>query len=103
MIIDLSAGWCTPCRKLEAETFHESTVVEAANDLVMIRVDVTGGDNPLHDRLLRRYDVKGVPTLVMLDDQGEERRELRVVDFVPAAEMLKLMAELSVSSNGGEK
>ena len=103
VIIDFSAGWCTPCRKLEAETFHDSRVVQAAKDLVMIKVDVTGGDIPLHDRLLRHYEVKGVPTLIMLDDQGREHRELRVVDFVPAEEMLRLMEELSVVMKGNAR
>ena len=100
VIIDFSAAWCTPCRRLEADTFHDSKVVEASKELVMIKVDVTGGDIPLHDRLLRQYDVRGVPTLVMLDDQGKERHELRVVDFVPAEEMLRLMGELSVVLKG---
>ncbi len=95
VIIDFYANWCTPCRALEEVTFnHPGVVQQAKNDFIMIKVDVTRGGNPLYDRLLEVYDVRGVPTIVFLDTQGKERPDLRLVDFLPPDQFLSRMAEL---------
>jgi thiol:disulfide interchange protein DsbD len=95
-IIDFYATWCTPCRELEEVTFHDASVVkQAESDFVMVKVDVTKGGNPLHERLLQEYGVKGVPTIVFLDPSGKERPDLRLVDYLPPDQFLGRMAELN--------
>lgn len=93
IIIDFSAGWCVPCQQMEKATFHNSAVVEEAEKyFVTIRVDLTEGGDRVKERVSRRYNVRGVPTVVFLKPGGDEIIDLRVQQFMDKDRFLSRMA-----------
>ena len=91
VVLDFYADWCIPCLELERITFTDSRVIEATDHMVRLKVDLTHFDSPESEEIRRQYNVAGVPTIVFLDDEGNEVTEARVVGFVGPDEFLRRM------------
>jgi thiol:disulfide interchange protein DsbD len=94
VVIDFSAEWCLPCKELDHRTFSEDEVVGATSEMLTVRADLTETTSPEVAALRRVYAIKGVPTVVFLDRDGDERKELRVFGFVDKEEFLERIERL---------
>jgi thiol:disulfide interchange protein DsbD len=92
VLIDFQALWCLPCREMEQTTFKDPAVVEAAKAFTALKADVTE-ESDATAALMSRFNVPGVPTYVLLDARGEERR--RLVGYVAARKFHEAMREVA--------
>lgn len=61
-ILKFSATWCGPCKML-------SKTLEGYTDVEIKEIDID-----VDRTLTEKYGIRGVPTLVLLDDNGVELR-----------------------------
>ncbi len=83
VLVGFGAAWCVPSHNLAATL--EAAAARFDGRLRVGRVDVD--TNP---ELTRRYDVQGLPTLLLLESG---RETLRRVGLVPRDDLLALLAE----------
>lgn len=79
-------------------TFSRAEVRQATAYIVMVKADVTLESSEASREGLRRFQVEGVPTVVFLDTEGSERRELRVASFVEPEDMLERIRTLGAKA-----
>jgi thiol:disulfide interchange protein DsbD len=94
VIIDFAAEWCLPCKELDHETFSPPEVVDATSDLTLLRADLTQSGSSEVKKLRKQYNIAGVPTVVFIDKNGRERKDLRIFGFVDASTFLQRVSKL---------
>ncbi len=81
VMLDLYADWCVACKEFEAITFKDKEVAKRLDQMVLLQADVTASDD-IDIELLEHYGVLGLPTLLMFNQDGEQREDLRVTGFM---------------------
>lgn len=66
LMVDFYTSWCGYCKKLDAETYTDATVIKQTGQVVTVKVDAEheGRD------LAHKYGVTGFPTILFLNETG---------------------------------
>jgi len=95
VIIDFSAEWCLPCKELDHQTFNQPEVIDATKSMITLKADLTQHGSPEVRALRKKFDIRGVPTIVFIDAMGHERANLRAVEFIDKEEFLSRLTKLT--------
>lgn len=93
VFLDFYADWCIPCHELDRFTFSDGRVQAAAASFELLRVDMTNPESEGAQKLIEKFDIQGVPTLLFLDRQGKEAADLRVSGFIEAETLLSILKD----------
>jgi thiol-disulfide isomerase/thioredoxin len=87
------ATWCPPCNQLKATFFNRQDFAQASRGFVAVHVD---GDRPGAQKLGKRFDVGGYPTVVLFSPAGRE-----ITRLPGEVDPERMMAVLQLGLAGG--
>ena len=85
VFVDFVTTWCGPCKEMDRLVYTAADVVAAAGGVVCVKLD---GDE--QRELVKQYEVKGYPTLLLLDADGKVLR--RATGYQGVAATVRLLA-----------
>lgn len=66
VFIDFETTWCGPCKTMDLYVYTADATVEAFKNILAVKID--GDENR---ELVKKYDVKAYPTLIILSPKGK--------------------------------
>jgi thiol:disulfide interchange protein DsbD len=100
VFIDSYADWCIPCKELDKKTFRRPEIIAASRDFIMLKANLTVGNDGNVKAFYKKFNVRGVPTLIFLKSDGTEIEDLRGTGFEPENIFLVKMNKALASSGG---
>ncbi|MBR7888996.1 protein-disulfide reductase DsbD [Marinomonas sp. A79] len=86
IMLDFYADWCVSCKVLE-EMFLAADVRPLLEKVQLVRVDVT--DNSADNKaIMQAFAIFGPPSLIFLDQQGQERKALSLMGEPSKADLV---------------
>ncbi|KAA0121861.1 protein-disulfide reductase DsbD [Methylobacterium sp. P1-11] len=91
VLVEVAADWCTVCKTNERAVLADAGVRERLKAVSVIRADVTRDDEATRT-LMRRFEVVGPPTLILMRPDGHEVREARTEGELTVEDLKRRLA-----------
>lgn len=92
VFLDFYADWCGACHELAEKTFATDEFKQISKLYVLVRFNATE-DNEDIQKVLKKYDVKGLPTVIFINRNGDVLKELTFTQFLTMNELKPKMEE----------
>jgi len=92
-MIDFYADWCIPCKELDAMTFSNKKVTEAGKSFASFKVDMTKTMDDETERIRRKFNILGMPTILIFNSKGEEVE--RITGFIDASSFQEILSNVN--------
>jgi thiol:disulfide interchange protein DsbD len=71
IFVDVTAPYCSICSAIEKTLFANQQVAQTLQRLVPVRIDSSETSNATHTNLLKKFNIFGVPTFLLIDPKTD--------------------------------
>ena len=91
IMIEFMAEWCSPCKKMEKETFSNEKVIRKLNEFILIKIDVDKQQDIAkeYNRNAKKYGGIGIPNILFIDK--EKNIVHQIVGFHTASQLITVL------------
>lgn len=93
IFIDYYADWCTSCVKMENKVYPLANIQAQLENFTLLKIDLTEM-TANKEALMRSHQVVGPPSILFLQANGEELRELRITGEVSAEQFSEALSKV---------
>lgn len=90
ILLDVYADWCVACQPIEKDVMPRADVQAALANFTLIKLDLTHYEAS-QDLILKNLEILGPPTMLFLNADAQEQRQLRLTGTFSAAEFIQQM------------
>ncbi|MDY7396157.1 thioredoxin family protein [Aureibaculum sp. 2210JD6-5] len=91
ILVDFWASWCGPCHRMDSESWSKEEVKIVMDNYVSVQIDID-----THRSLARKYGVKGIPFVFILDANGEV--VYKQMSYMGKSKVIKLLEKYALST-----
>ena len=94
IMIEFMAEWCSPCKKMEKETFSDPNVIKRLNQFILIKIDVDKQQNIAkeYNRNAKKYGGIGIPNILFMDKEKNILHQ--ITGFHNASQLITVLDSL---------
>ena len=81
VLIDFFADWCAACHELDEKIFANSAFIDLTKSVKLLKVDATN-DNEDIQKIIKKYQVQGLPTVIFINRKGVLLKDLTLTQFI---------------------
>jgi len=91
VMIDFMANWCPPCKKMEATTFKQETVIDKAGEFIAVRIDVDQQPDVAnhYESNAGKYGGIGIPNILFLSP--DQKKIAHPIGYLSPERMVAIM------------
>lgn len=94
LMIDFAADWCSSCKRIEKNTFSSKDVISELNRFELVKIDCTDSENEEVKRLLKKYNIVGLPSIIFFRSDGILEETSRITSYVGPEDFLKIAKQI---------
>jgi len=91
VMLFFTAKWCTYCSIMKRSTFTDRGVIAESTYFRTLEFDATKSANPDVQKVMGRYGITGLPTILFFDGNGSLINGAKIPGYIESDQMLEIM------------